>query len=63
MKSFIALAVLLGIASLAFAQVDIPRVSPKASVSQVIGVTEVKITYSRPGVKNRTIWGGLVPYD
>lgn len=63
MKSFIALAVLLGIASLAIAQVDIPRVSPKASVSQVIGVTEVKITYSRPGVKNRTIWGGLVPYD
>ncbi|HSP06409.1 MAG TPA: DUF2911 domain-containing protein [Acidobacteriota bacterium] len=63
MKSFIALAVLLGIASLAIAQVDIPRVSPKASVSQVIGLTEVKITYSRPGVKNRTIWGGLVPYD
>ena len=63
MKSFIALVVLLGIVSLAIAQVDIPRVSPKASVSQVIGITEVKITYSRPGVKNRTIWGGLVPYD
>ncbi len=39
------------------------RISPKASVSQTIGFTEVTITYCRPGVKNRKIWGGLVPYD
>ncbi len=39
------------------------RISPKASVSQIIGFTEVTISYSRPGVKNRKIWGGLVPYD
>ena len=39
------------------------RISPKASVSQTIGFTEVTISYSRPGVKNRNIWGGLVPYD
>ena len=67
MKSFTAkiaiLFLLLGLASSAVAEVIMPRPSPKASVSQVIGVTEVKITYSRPGVKNRTIWGGLVPYD
>ena len=39
------------------------RVSAKASVSQTIGFTEVTINYSRPGVKGRKIWGGLVPYN
>ena len=40
-----------------------PQPSPAASVSQTIGVTEVKITFHRPGVKGRVIWGDLVPYD
>lgn len=39
------------------------RISPKAEVMQVIGFTEVRIIYSRPGVKGREIWGGLVPYN
>jgi hypothetical protein len=30
---------------------------------QVVGLTKVNISYSRPGVKGRKIWGGLVPYD
>ena len=38
------------------------RISPKASVQQTVGFTNVTIDYSRPGVKGRTIWGGLVPY-
>jgi hypothetical protein len=45
------------------AQLKLPRVSPKATVTQTIGLTDVTVTYSRPGVKNRTIWGELVPYD
>jgi Protein of unknown function (DUF2911) len=57
------LVIILSLTSMAFAQVDLPRVSPKASVSQMIGVTDVKITYCRPGVKNRVIWGELVPFD
>jgi len=39
------------------------RISPKAMVEQTVGFTEVTIEYNRPGVKGRTIWGGLVPYD
>ena len=39
------------------------RVSPKAAVIQTVGFTEVKIDYNRPGVKERIIWGGLVPYN
>jgi hypothetical protein len=34
-----------------------PRPSQKASVMQTVGVTDMTITYSRPGVKGRTIWG------
>ena len=45
------------------AQDDKPRKSPKASVTQRIGVdTDIVIDYSRPGVKGRVIWGDLVPY-
>ena len=40
-----------------FAQLRIPRPSPKASVMQTIGVTEVSVVYSRPGVKGRKIYG------
>lgn len=39
-----------------------PRPSPDATVSQYVGVTEIKVDYSSPGVKGRTIWGELVPY-
>jgi len=45
----------------AFAQIDVPRPSQKASVTQRIGVTDITITYSRPGVKGRTIWGDPLP--
>ena len=40
-----------------------PKQSPKASVTQRIGVdTDIVINYSRPGVKGRVVWGDLVPY-
>ncbi|MFO7799067.1 DUF2911 domain-containing protein [Rhodohalobacter sp.] len=42
---------------------DSPRVSPNASVSQTIGTTVVTVTYGRPGVRDRTVFGELVPYD
>jgi len=42
---------------------DLPQPSPSASVMQRVGMTDITIEYSRPGVKDRTIWGALVPYD
>jgi DUF2911 family protein len=42
--------------------IRLPQVSQGASVKQTIGLNDVSITYSRPGVKSRKIWGGLVPY-
>ncbi len=57
-------ALMFGAVGYVSAQVELvrtPRPSPKASVMQRIGVTEVTIVYSRPGVKGRTIWGEPLP--
>ena len=52
-----------GVASLAFAQqqskVRLPQASPAATVSQTIGITDISITYHRPSVRGRTIWGDI----
>jgi len=42
---------------------EIPRASPKATISQLIGVCEVQVDYGRPSVRGRKILGDLVPYD
>jgi hypothetical protein len=43
------------------AQLNLPRESPRATISQVIGDTTVSIVYHRPNIKGRTVWGELVP--
>jgi len=45
-------------------QVKTPRGSKMAAVSEMIGITDVAINYSRPAVNGREgkIWGDLVPY-
>ena len=54
---------LLILPSRTFAQDKEIRASLMASVMQRIGInTDITIQYSRPGVKGRKIWGGLVPY-
>ena len=59
--SFLGAAVAASSAALA-AVPELPRTSPSASVEQVVGVTTIRVDYSRPGVKGREIWGKLVPY-
>jgi hypothetical protein len=61
-KTVIAALALLATTS-AFAQMRTPRPSPSATLTQTVGLTDITIKYSRPGVKGRTIWGDLVPYD
>ncbi len=41
----------------------LPDASQKASLSQTIGLTDISVNYHRPGVKDREVWGKLVPYD
>jgi hypothetical protein len=61
-KTLIAGALLLAATS-AFGQMRTPRPSPKSTLMQTVGITDITINYSRPGVKGRKIWGELVPYD
>ena len=49
-------------ATTSFAQLNIPRGSQKATVSQTVGISEVSVTYSRTSVRRREIWGKLVTY-
>ena len=60
----VAAAALLLTASAAQAQpiVTLPQASPRARVEQTIGVTELSVTYNRPAVNKRKVWGGLVPW-
>ncbi|MFD2724623.1 DUF2911 domain-containing protein [Hyunsoonleella rubra] len=44
------------------AQLQTPQPSPLGKLVQKVGLTDVTIEYSRPGVKGRKIFGGLVPY-
>lgn len=44
-------------------QLELPRPSPNAHVTQTVGVTDITVDYSSPAVRGRKIWGGLVPYN
>ena len=59
-KVFLAFAVVLSAALLSTAQVvrpPVPRPSQKSTVMQTVGTTDIAITYSRPAVKGRPIFG------
>ncbi len=51
------------LAGAARADLELPRPSPFAKVVQTVGLTDITVDYSSPGVKGRKIWGGLVPYE
>ena len=62
MKRILTLFVFLSF-NMIIAQLEIPAASPKSTVFQTVGLTEISVEYSRPSVKNRNIFGSLVPYD
>jgi hypothetical protein len=60
-KTLLALAVILSSFG-SQAQVLTPQPSPKCTLNQMVGLTDVEIEYSRPGTKGRNIFGDLVPF-
>lgn len=64
-SALLVLVALSSLGSLASAQpaLELPSPSPKARTEQRVGLTDVAIDYSSPGVKARKIWGPIVPYD
>lgn len=62
MKKILASITLFLVCMPTFAQVRTPQASPKASITQTVGLTEVAVDYSRPSAKGRTIFGDLVTF-
>lgn len=62
MKKMISTLLMAVVCSTGFSQVKTPQSSPKTIVSQVVGLTDVSLDYSRPSAKGRTIFGDLVPF-
>lgn len=61
-KIFLAAAFVLALGLSATAQIQTPQASPKAVIEQVVGLTTVKIDYSRPSARGRAVYGELVPF-
>jgi len=43
-------------------KVDFPAPSPACTLKQRVGLTDIEISYSRPSIKGRVVFGGIVPY-
>lgn len=54
---------LLGYSFLTAQELELPAKSPLASLSYTMGYTKISIEYSSPAVREREVWGNLVPYD
>src|SRR5687767_13787059 len=44
-------------------ELKVPTLSPITEITQEAGLTQVKLSYSRPSAKGRKVFGGLVPYN
>jgi hypothetical protein len=62
MKNFLLLALAFTFSLQINAQVETPQPSPFSKLEQKVGLTDITIEYSRPGVKGRTVFGDLVPF-
>ncbi|MDT0687793.1 DUF2911 domain-containing protein [Autumnicola psychrophila] len=62
MKKILLLMVVSAISLSGRAQIQTPQPSPSARIEQKVGLTDVTLEYSRPGVRGRDVFGDLVPY-
>lgn len=62
MKTFLTALVLTFSMSI-FAQLEAPQPSPNSNTTQMVGLSEVSIAYSRPSANERAVFGNLVPFN
>ncbi len=62
MKKLVSIAIILCLTFSVSAQIETPAPSPFGKIEQKVGLTDVSVEYSRPGMRGRTIFGDLVPY-
>jgi len=61
-KVYLLAAAFLAITVLSHSQINTPSPSPTQTIHQQFGLAAIDLSYSRPGVKGRKIFGDLVPY-
>jgi hypothetical protein len=62
MNKILLLSVTLVMSYMSNAQVEMPQLSPRENVEQTVGLTNFELDYSRPSVRDRKIFGELLPY-
>ena len=63
MKKLMIIVFVFAITSTVNAQVKTPQASTSQTIIQTVGLTNIELSYSRPSMKGRTIFGNLVPYN
>ncbi len=63
MKKQSCISLIIGIPIFLSAQLQRPMLSPQSKLEQKVGLTDIKIEYSRPSKNNRLIFGELVPWE
>ncbi len=61
-KTFLFFIICLAATTIGIAQIRMPAPSPTQTIKQDFGLSSIELTYSRPGIKGRKIFGELVPY-
>lgn len=61
-KIFFTAALVMALSLTTTAQIQTPQASPHAVIEQTVGLTDVKIDYSRPSARGRAVYGELVPF-
>lgn len=62
MKNLLILLFIITLSLNVSAQIETPQPSPFTKVEQKVGLTDVTLEYSRPGMRGREVFGNLVPY-
>lgn len=62
MKKLMMMALAISVAYVSNGQVKMPDLSPRTTVMQKVGLTNFELEYSRPSVRDRDIFGDLLPY-
>lgn len=62
MRKLVSIAIILCLTFSVSAQIETPAPSPFGKIEQKVGLTDVSVEYSRPGMRGRTIFGDLVPF-
>jgi hypothetical protein len=64
MKILLSIAIGISVIQLTPAQeLKVPTLSPLSEITQEVGLTQVKLSYSRPSAKGRNVFGDLVPFN